>query len=194
MGTTGTYGWAYPEPTDAPDGATQIKALAQAADATLSSMDTRLSQPVRASLRQLTHTQVTQRNTNTAIEMDTVDFDSHGGWSAGNPTRYTCKVAGIYQFVGGIVYANDGDFSGKRQASWAVNGDTGNLRNPGTTPPSNPGGIAVPTSSFMVSLSIDDYVEMFGFHNAKTSSGADKTMDTDNGVGGSWMTVLKISD
>lgn len=35
MGTTPNYTWPYPELTDKPDGATQIKALANAADSTL---------------------------------------------------------------------------------------------------------------------------------------------------------------
>ncbi len=35
MGTTTTYGWPYPELTDPPDGAGQIKALANAVDTTV---------------------------------------------------------------------------------------------------------------------------------------------------------------
>jgi hypothetical protein len=40
MGTTNSYDWPYPEATDAPDGAGQMKALAMGVDSTLHSMET----------------------------------------------------------------------------------------------------------------------------------------------------------
>lgn len=40
MGTTPNYLWPYPELTDPPDGATQIKALANAVDTSLKGVDT----------------------------------------------------------------------------------------------------------------------------------------------------------
>ena len=42
MGTTPTYTWPYPELTDPPDGAGQIKALANAVDATIAALHGRL--------------------------------------------------------------------------------------------------------------------------------------------------------
>src|SRR3982750_1428346 len=40
MGTTTNYGWPYPELTDETDGASQMKALAQAADVSLKALAT----------------------------------------------------------------------------------------------------------------------------------------------------------
>jgi hypothetical protein len=42
MGTTPNYQWPYPESTDVPDGAAQIRALGQAVDATMLALDTRV--------------------------------------------------------------------------------------------------------------------------------------------------------
>lgn len=110
MGNTTTYGWPYPELTDPPDGASQMKALANAIDAT-----------VGAGMRWIRFTQ----NLTTVLPTSAVDYAGYakvnasaGGdvfqLHAANSKVIDCLVAGYYQ----ITITQIIDFSASRTTGY----------------------------------------------------------------------------
>lgn len=57
-----------------------------------------------------------------ALSWDQIDLDLLGGWSAGNPTRYTPPVAGWYTFDGGTAFNATATSGTMRGCSWLKNG------------------------------------------------------------------------
>lgn len=117
-------------------------------------------------------------NTFVPIEWDGVGHDSHTGWSAGTPTRYTAQVQGRYLLFGGIEF---GDYTGgRRSARWALNGSPMGRSTSTIVAPSSGSGItAVPCRVISVQLSIGDYVELQAFQ----SSGGTEAINSNTNMG-----------
>lgn len=110
-------------------------------------------------------------NTFTAVLLDTEVYDPDGGHSTvTNTSRFTCQVAGRYQFDGTVAFASNA--TGFRAAKFQVNGAT----------PSPVGSerAAAATSSFAtvsvsteLQLAVGDYVELMAFQNSGGSLNLD---------------------
>lgn|SRR5215471_2410644 len=97
----------------------------------------------------------------TAIIFDRVRWDSSGHWSAANPTRLTCKVAGTYVVVGNVMMSTGGAGT-VRYAIVMVNGvvsspGPGWVGVGGQSSPTIASNVTVPT---VVQLNVGDYVEL----------------------------------
>jgi hypothetical protein len=57
----------------------------------------------------------------TEIEWDTIDVDTHGGWAAGFETDWTAPFAGWYHLTGGCGWASGGTGTGRRGVFWRIN-------------------------------------------------------------------------
>lgn len=57
----------------------------------------------------------------TEIEWDTVDVDTHGGYTSDFPTDWVAPYAGWYHLTGGCGWASGGTGTGRRGAFWRVN-------------------------------------------------------------------------
>lgn len=110
----------------------------------------------------------------TTITFDVADFDTVGGFdSGGAPSRYTCKVGGIYLIIGHIVFQPP-SAGIQRVIHVLING--GLIPSVVTQPPINGSGTVVSTS-ILYHLEVDDWVEIQGFQDSggiiTTASGAD---------------------
>ncbi|ROO51470.1 hypothetical protein EDC02_6348 [Micromonospora sp. Llam0] len=54
-------------------------------------------------------------STDTSVEWDVAELDTHGGWDSGEPTRYTCQVDGWYEVAGHIMWE---PYVADRRLSW----------------------------------------------------------------------------
>lgn len=101
-----------------------------------------------------------------AIQWDTVDLDVLGGWSAGQPTRWTAPRAGWWQLVGAVGF--DASTGGNtRECVWYVNGggiSMGRARTFGNTMASVP--VTVEARTVPRLLQAGQYVELVAAHNA----------------------------
>lgn len=118
MGTTSTYGWHYPESTDPPNGAAQMQQLANDIEGTLSSMDTRLSNPPVVQLVCNNNNQQFPSSTSQNVLYSAALIDTHGGWNGTD--SYVFKQAGIYIVGGSFTWGAEDD--GYRQIKAAING------------------------------------------------------------------------
>ncbi|WP_436772074.1 hypothetical protein [Yinghuangia sp. YIM S09857] len=106
-------------------------------------------------------------STFTPITLGVADIDTHGGWSAGAPARYTAQVAGVYQLAGSVSYNQVG--GGGRGMVLRVNGGT-YVRGSGAFSAGSSSTITVPASAPRDwYLAVGDYVELCAY---QTSGGA----------------------
>lgn len=169
MPTSPNYAFPYPSLTDAPNGPSQIGALALQVDAVLAAqigdvMDTiaDLANPPRAQMRQIV-AQGIVNITWTSLTFTAEDMDSHSGHdNVINNSRYTAQVSGVYLLNGGVWF--DANTTGVRMCRWAKNGTI--LVGSGVeAAPVSGGQTALAAKGYLVSLNVGDYVELQAWHN-----------------------------
>lgn len=159
MGTTPNYAIPYPELTDPPDGAGQMKALANQVDALL----VQLSAPPPVVQVRQTITQSLPNNVGayTALTWNVDDIDPLD-MHTGSGSRLTVKIAGIYRLTGLAGFAQNP--TGNRRAGWFIN-DTimpqSIAATVGTTQ-----GVCLVLGSPMVQLAVNDWVELRVFQDS----------------------------
>jgi len=162
MGTTPNYTWPYPELTDPPDGAGQIKALANAIDTSLK----QLIDPLNAPALTVVHQTVAQNiptATTTPISFDAEDIDTTDMHSTStNPSRLTCKKAGWYRLTGAISFTSNA--TGRRFANWFINGVQVPHTAIGLVPTAANSYVAAATD--IIRLALNDYVELRGYQDS----------------------------
>src|SRR4029078_9836598 len=178
MGTTPNFAIPYPELTDPPDGAGQLKALAQRVDVCLIT-------PVYCAVEQSVVQNIPQ-NAYTALLWDLVKKDTHGMWTAGaNGARMTCRVAGTYVFTGGAcLLAGAGT---KRQAHWNLNGASVSI--PPIIYPVVGAALSAawPAMTLTLPMIVGDYVDLRVFHDNSAA------LNTGTGVGSrSYMSAFRL--
>lgn len=112
-----------------------------------------------------------------AISWDNVMVDLMGGWSAGNPTRWTAPKACYVTLLGGVGFASSAAGT-VRGASWFLNGAA--FLASGATPIANVPAAVVATAdarALPVLLAAGDYIELIPVQN----SGAALNTATPNG-------------
>ncbi len=57
----------------------------------------------------------------TEIDWDTVDVDTHGGWTSDFPDEWRAPFPGWYQLSGGAGWVSGGTGTGRRGAFWRIN-------------------------------------------------------------------------
>jgi hypothetical protein len=159
MGTTSKYAWPYPELTDPPDGASQIKALAVAIDATVKNVD----EPPLLQCESGT-AQSFSSAAWTAIQFNINVVDTHAMHSTvTNNTRIVAAVKGWYQVGGGCSWVSNA--TGKRGLMWYLNGA---IHTPtavyAPAPAGGSTGLAAPT--IVVQLNIGNYVELWAYQDS----------------------------
>jgi hypothetical protein len=98
----------------------------------------------------------------TTLSWDTERFDSNTLWAAGNPTRLTCKTAGLYLLTGSIKW--DANATGTRFLGIALNGTAEYLTAVWGPPISgNPTHQSIAT---LWQLALTDYVELQCYQNS----------------------------
>lgn len=104
--------------------------------------------------------------TGTAITLSSPILDTYSGWSAGNPTRYTAKVAGYYLVIGQIGFATN--TSGNRVMQILRNGSISALYGSMAVPTCNTTSFntALNTSGLIFMNGTTDYVEMWGYQDS----------------------------
>ena len=65
--------------------------------------------------------QLIPNSSETPVEWDTIDVDTHSAWNAGSPDSFTAPFAGWYQLSGGVGWASGGTGTGRRGAFWRLN-------------------------------------------------------------------------
>lgn len=120
-----------------------------------------------------------------AIQWDQVDLDVLGGWTVGQPTRWTCSRAGWWTFQGAVGWELSSGGS-VRECCWYVNGG---LITPGRSRPVASSAIAA--NAFTVDaravprlMDVGDYVELVPAQN----SGANLDLAT-----GSYQSYMSIT-
>lgn len=101
-----------------------------------------------------------------ALSWDAVQLDLLGGWSAGQPTRYTPTVAGYYLPMGWVGFASSagGEIRGSQ---WFLNGSAatpGQARIAATLATGTGGGPVRPRPFPMNGTT--DFIELIAVHNA----------------------------
>jgi hypothetical protein len=108
-GSTPVYALPYQTLTDPPNGPDLGEDLAGAVETQLQRVDTDLSalrNPPVAQLRQTTQQTITN-GVWSPVTFTTEDIDTHNGHdNAVNPSRYVCKLAGIYLVSGAVAYSS----------------------------------------------------------------------------------------
>ena len=123
-----------------------------------------LSDPPRAQLRQTAAQTFGTSGLFAALLFDAEDWDTYGGHSTTtNTSRYTCQVAGIYQFSGKVSW--NGSATGRRASKWMKNGSdvAGNQMAIIATSASD---VQHPAVTMQISLVVGDYVELYGFQES----------------------------
>lgn len=93
--------------------------------------------------------------TDTPIGWDTIEVDLLSGWSAGNPTRWTCPIAGWYDCTGLVSYA--AGTAGDRDSIWMINGVS---QSGGRSRINSAGSIGVVARPVSFLFSVGDYIEL----------------------------------
>lgn len=160
MLNTPTWQIPYPESGDHTRTWEYWQGIAARVDACLS----QVAQPAVVQVRQ-TVVQSIPNNlaAYTALTFDVEDTDPLDMHTSGNPTRLTCKVAGLYRLAGAACMA--GNVTGYRRLGWWVNG--GNT--PHTVTVIQPGvnlAVSMIASSLLVQLAVNDYAELRVFQDS----------------------------
>lgn len=131
-------------------------------EAVLDQIDFLSTKPI-AQMRQ-TSSQSTTSDNFTAIQFQAEDVDNYNGHdNSTNNTRYTCKVAGWYRLSGKVGWAANA--TGRRAAQWFKNGSALNASQTAIIATSA-SDVEHPAVSMLVSLAVDDYVELHGFQES----------------------------
>lgn len=161
MGFTTNYQIPYPELTDIPDGAGQMKALATQVDVKVKGIDDRLVvQEVGGPAVQVTATAIQSIATGayTAVNFDAEDFDATAMHDlVANTSRLVCKKAGVYLACGGIPFAANA--TGRRGAAWFIGG-TQAVGAPIALQATATGTCYVPAPTCYLKLTVNQYVEL----------------------------------
>lgn len=107
--------------------------------------------------------------TSNALSWETIELDDLAGWSASNPTRYTCKRAGWYELGGDI--SVEGSTGGTvRGAAWLINGTLAQAGH-GTRVTATPTNVVtvLAARALCVPLAVGDYVELVPVQNSGTA-------------------------
>lgn len=163
MGTTTNFAIPYPELTDPPDGAGQMKTLAQRVDVCLVTVrNTLLTQ-----VRQAVATQSIPALTWTPILFDTEDIDTANMWVIAQKSRLTASIAGWYRLSGGTGYGTNAT-GARRNSTWGINGTNINQAASFTAVPTS-GQAGVVASNVLVNLAVGQYVELMAHHDASAA-------------------------
>lgn len=112
-------------------------------------------------------------NTDTPVQFNRVLLDVVGGFNPELPTRYTPKVAGWYEFSGGVSFVSGGTLIASQ------------LRKNGTTHVggshlSNNGSVGSPSVAFRTSAEFmngtSDYIEVMAYQNSGAAVNTDTTV------------------
>lgn len=109
-----------------------------------------------------------------ALSWDNIILDNLGGWSSGQPTRYTPTIAGWYQLTGSVGFAASASGT-RRGASWLVNGS---LPVAGTATPhaNTPASIQLTAEARTLPVQLNgstDYVQLAPFQNTGAALNTD---------------------
>ena len=110
----------------------------------------------------------TTNNAKVPVLWDTVSFDTASYYSAGNPTRLTAPVTGLYIVTTSLLWATNS--TGERVVEFCINGAS-------SSPVSVLGDSPAGTSDFaqcattLVNLTAGDYVEVYVFQNSGSNIG-----------------------
>lgn len=119
---------------------------------------------VAAVVRRTTN-QTVANNTGTPLVYDTVDIDTAGMWTVANPSRLTCKKAGVYLVWGATFWAVDST-STYRTAVIVLNGDGTNLELGEHLHPNAANNAAAQTVQSLTKLALNDYVELWAYQGS----------------------------
>lgn len=125
-------------------------------------------------------------STETAVSWTTVEIDTHGGFSSGEPTLYTVKIPGWYQLSGAVGFAG-GTATGRRGAFWRLN-QSGTSITAGAilfTGGANNTHV-IPARTMILSLDVGDQIELMAYQE----SGA--AMNTGTGTGACSMDIVYV--
>lgn len=142
-----------------------------------------LTNPPRARLRQ-TVAQSVATGTFTPITFDTEAFDTHGGHDTStNTSRYTCRIAGYYQFSGKVCWS--GNSTGRRASQWWLNGTviTGTQVAYAATTAADVEHVVL---TLDVAMAVGDYVELAGYQDSGGSLNTIVTFDTPSMMNVRW--------
>jgi hypothetical protein len=89
--------------------------------------------------------------------------DNYGGWSAGNPTRYTFPVAGRWYVAGQAAFASSN--SGICQSGLRVNGGTTSWGTKAAAPATSTAGVIAASEQYL-RVSAGDYVQLIAFQSS----------------------------
>lgn len=182
--TTPNYAIPYPELTDKPDGATQMRDLATQVDVKLKPIDDRVTTNANqvaalnaqvngplCVLEKLIVQSVPDPGGFVPITWDVEIMDVGGMHAAGNTSRITAPIAGMYTVAGAVLVPSNA--TGVRRVQVAVNGAalTGTM----TIATISGYSLSVTIPSLTVRLAVNDYLEVFF---AQTSGAA---MNVGNG-------------
>ena len=165
MGTTPTFALPFPEATDPADVPTDMQQLAQAVEDSIGEpLDARIDVVEARPACRVTRAAVQSipNAADTALIWDTVRHDEAGAaalWAAGQPTRLTCKEAGLYTIRGNQLWVPNA--SGFRWLYIFLNGIPGGATNQiarmAQAGNATENALAVETSWPMI---VGDYVEL----------------------------------
>lgn len=158
-GSTPVYGLPYQTLTDPPNGPDLGANLAGAVETQIQRIDTELTalrNPPVAQLRQTTQ-QLISNGVWSPLTLQAEDIDTHNGHdNAVNPSRYVCKLAGIYLVTGAVAYS--GFSSGTGWVRVAKNGTdaAGSGDNESFTTTQ----LMISVRPVYLTLAVGDYVEL----------------------------------
>lgn len=179
---TNRYGWAYPDPADAPDTAGYLGDLANAVEESLGQLDDRLTTLTGLSQSVMQYTTLARVSASiptipnaawTPITFDAAQFNlptSNPGFVLASPTRITCMQTGLYHMTGFAGFAINS--TGSRAIAIRVNG---NPSYAAITSGDNPSADIQWFGCVVVEarLNTDDYVELV----VRQTSGAGLKLD-----------------
>ncbi|MGV9987724.1 hypothetical protein [Streptomyces olivaceus] len=121
-----------------------------------------------------------------AMQWDTVSLDVLGGWSASQPSRWTCPRAGWWTVQGAVAF-NASSSGSIRECCWYINGGLAAM---GRSRPINSGSIAnsyltVDARSLPRLMAVGDYVQLVPVHNSTNPN----PLDTATNSPAPYMTV-----
>jgi hypothetical protein len=170
VGNTNYYAIPYPEQHDIPDGAGQMKAIADRVDEVLKTTNdtavaldakvTTLSRPPFVQVEQ----SVAQTLTTAVIipiSFDLEIFDPFSMHAPANPSRLVAPTAGYYRLTGAVSLAANA--SGRRGISWAVNGVI--VGNSMSLPPNGTNTLLTPAPNVIVFMNANDYAELRAYQD-----------------------------
>ncbi|MFM9634389.1 hypothetical protein ACKI10_43410 [Streptomyces galilaeus] len=107
-----------------------------------------------------------------AISWDVIDLDVLGGWTAGQPTRYTITRSGWWVLKGSVAF-NSSTAGTYRDCCWFINGGlpTGGRSRALVSTAIAAVSLTVPARSRPMLLAVGDYVQLVPSHNVGADLG-----------------------